>query len=150
MGKTLFLRDERASKRFRILFFLAGLCFLIAGIGNYLEHIGDRRVLGWLLIVTGIIYMVVSLIYFLRPNAVAFIKLNDSEIAFKKNPFSREVTLTAGEIKSIELSLKNVKIRSESKTYKLCFSSLSYQRRKNELPEFMEAVKEFKERNKIN
>lgn len=150
MGKILILSTGNISKTQRIIFLSMGILFLVQGIINVFNQNYVLPFFSWIQIVFGLFYIFALILYYGKPNRTTFIKLNESEISFKKSPYSKEIVLKANDITKLDVTNHEVIIGDRNKSNKISFASLGYIQRKNELPLFIEALKEFKERNVIS
>ena len=149
MEKVLLLTSGKISKTQKILFLSMGILILAQGIINVFNQNYLLSFFAWFQIILGLFYIVAIIFYYSKSDQTTFIKLTDSEFIFKKSPYRKETILSADAITNLEILSSKLIINDINKSYTISFTSLGYIQRKNELPIFLEALKDFKERNSI-
>ncbi|MFZ5948136.1 MAG: hypothetical protein ACOYU5_09230 [Stygiobacter sp.] len=148
MSKILILSFANISRTQKIFFLLMGIMFIIQGVFN-LDY---KRfyILALVQLTLGFINVLYVFVLSSKIDYQTFIELKDDEIAFKKNYFSKVVNLKASKLVSIKISKFNILIKTQNQEYRISLGDLTYLKRINDLPVFLQALEDFKIKHKIN
>jgi hypothetical protein len=143
MDKILILSAGNIPKSHKMFLLFMGFFFLLQGVVN-LHNNSSYSLLSILYITMALVYILAILFYYKEQDRTPFIKLTESEIAFKKSPLSKEVILNINDILDLDITNYKLRIEIKDKSYIISFSNLSYIQRKNELPAFVNELQELK------
>ena len=130
--EVLFLKNNLEAYFIRIIQIIFGFSYIIIGLFLY-QHIN------WYFIVIGILFFLLSIV--IGSKKYSFLKLDNSNLLYKKSFFHKVISINCKSINNIDVSDSYLVINTGDKKYKIYTANIREYEVKNAFPDFISKLK---------